>query len=235
MMIGAIVASHPIDARAASQRYDYRIVHPLYGDIGTYTNIVDRRGNETAVESRLEVAVKLLGVVVFRETAARSEHWRGGRLVAYHGVTEINGKPITVSGEARGGGFVITTPAGTVTAPADVHPSNPWSAAILNTDTMMSTRDGRLYKVRISGGGVDPAAFRGGPGNLRRYEIDSDTRQFVWLDSHDVPVAFRTEEDGAAIDFLLVRYPTGAALDWPAPHPMTDPQEALAASTLGGR
>jgi hypothetical protein len=38
---------------------------------------------------------------------------------------------------------------------------------------------------------------------LHQYEIVGDKRQFVWLDSSGTPVAFRTEEDGAPVDFVL--------------------------------
>ena len=40
---------------------------------------------------------------------------------------------------------------------------------------------------------------------LRQYEIISDKHEFVWLDDQGVPVAFRTQEDGDDIDFILER------------------------------
>jgi hypothetical protein len=88
-------------------------------------------------------------------------------------------------------------------APGNVHPSNPWSAMVLKTDYMMSTKTGRLTHVQVKGGQEQPVALAGATMRLRQYEIISDKQQFVWLDSRGTPVAFRTEEDGAPVDFVL--------------------------------
>ena len=171
-VLGAAIAAGP--ACAAREVYAYRVMHPTYGEIGTYTNVVDRAGDDTSVQSELKIAVKAIGIVVYRQEARRAEHWRNDRLVSFEGVTVTNGNKLEVRGEARDNGFAITTPSGTVIAPSNVHPSNPWSAMVLNTDYMMSTKTGRLIHVRVSGGEEEVVAFAGS-GNtarLRQYEID---------------------------------------------------------------
>jgi hypothetical protein len=188
---------------AAAQSYEYRVIHPTYGDIGTYTNLVERVGADTEVTSDLHVAVRFLGIVVYRQEAQRSERWHGQRLVAFDSVTVTNGERLQVHGEARDGGFAVTTPAGTVMAPAGVHPSNPWSAMVLNADLVMSTRTGRILPVHVSGGETEPVAIAGSTLRLHQYEIVSDKREFVWLDDNGTPVAFRTAENGTPIDFIL--------------------------------
>jgi hypothetical protein len=205
LFIAGAALAHP--AKAARQVYEYRVVHGTYGDIGHYTNTIDRAGDEINVETELRIAVKILGVVVYREEASRSEHWRRDRLVSFEGVTVTNGDKLEVRGEARGGAFAITTPSGTVLVPGNVHPSNPWSAMILNTDAMMSTRTGRFTHVRVTGGELEAKVLNGSLQPLHKYEIDSDKRQFVWLDDHGMPVAFRTEESGSSVDFILARPP----------------------------
>jgi hypothetical protein len=200
-VLGAALAAGP--ARAASEVYAYRVIHPTYGEIGTYTNIVDRSGDDTDVQTELKVAVRKIGIVVYRQEARRAEHWRNDRLVSFEGVTITNGNKLEVHGEARQGGFAITTPSGTVMAPGNVHPSNPWSAMVLDTDYMMSTKTGRLVHVRVSGGEERAVALAGSTRRLHQYEIVGDKHQFVWLDERGTPVAFRTEEDGAPVDFVL--------------------------------
>ncbi len=190
-------------AHAARQVYQYRVVHATHGEIGTYTNIVDRVGDDTDVQSELHVAVRMVGIVVYRQEARRTEHWRNNRLVSFQGVTVTNGDTLEVRGEARGDGFAITTPAGTIIAPGNVHPSNPWSAMVLNTDYMMSTKSGKLIHVRVSGGEEEPVALDGNTMRLHQYEIVGDKHQYVWLDDRGTPVAFRTEEDGSRVDFIL--------------------------------
>ena len=200
-MLGVVLVAAPADA--AREVYTYRVVHPTYGDIGTYTNTVDRSGDDAKVQTELKIAVKKIGIVVYRQEARRAEHWRNDRLVSFDGVTVTNGSKLEVHGEARDNGFAITTPSGTQIAPGNVHPSNPWSAMVLKTDYMMSTKTGRLTHVRVSGGEEEAVALAGSTMRLHQYEIVGDKRQFVWLDSRGTPVAFRTEEDGAQVDFVL--------------------------------
>ena len=53
------------------------------------------------------------------------------------------GDRLEVHGEQRDGSFVIKGPSGTTVAPGSIHPSNPWSAMVLDAHVMMSTRTGR--------------------------------------------------------------------------------------------
>jgi Family of unknown function (DUF6134) len=230
-LIGAFAATAPAPVLAASQVYEYRIVHPVYGDIGTYTNIVEKKpGDVTDVETKLDIAVKVLGVVMYSEAADRSEHWQGGRLLAFHGITDTNEQKVEVQGEASGNSFIVTSPSGTVVGPANVHPSNPWSVSVLNTDMMMSPKSGKLQRVRVSSAAIEDIRIDDNARKMRQYQIDSETRQFVWLDDHGVPVAFRTEEGDTAIDFLLIRYPSGEPGPWRA-SPIGESNAAAASAT----
>lgn len=218
---GAFSLAGAAIAAAPPQILEYKIKHALYGDIGTYTNRIVRDGDRVEVTSALRVAVKVLGVVVYRREADRLERWQGDRLMSFSSVEDKNGERVEVRGEARDGAFVITSPHGHVVAPAYIRPSNPWSADILAANVMMSTSTGRVFPARVRGGEEDIVAVDGRLERLRRFEIESDKREFVWLDRNDVPVAFRTEDEGTSIDFILHRYPTGEAGLWPTTLPET--------------
>jgi hypothetical protein len=118
-------------AARAAEIYEYRVIHPAYGDIGTYTNIVDRLGDATEVRSEMKIRVRILGITVYRQEAQRTERWQGQQFVSFDGVTVTNGDRLEVHGLARDGAFAITTPHGTTLAPVNIHPSNPWSAMVL--------------------------------------------------------------------------------------------------------
>ena len=85
---------------AAPETYEYRIEHPKYGEIGRYTNVVFKTGEDTEVDSELHVTVKILGIVVYREEARRSERWREDKLVSFRSETITNGNKLEVRGEA---------------------------------------------------------------------------------------------------------------------------------------
>lgn len=202
-VLASVLCAFVRPAHADSQSYQYEVEHPTFGQIGTYTNTVDESGGRTHVESVLQIAVRLLGIVVYRQDATRSDDWCNGRLVAFHGITTTNGTRVDVSGEARGDAFVITTPDGTTLAPADVRTSNPWSPSILSAHVMMSTKSGRIEDVRISGGGEMPVTLHGKTRLLHQYLIDGQKRGVVWLDDRGVPTAFKLWEDGTPIQLVL--------------------------------
>ncbi len=195
-------------ASASQVVYEYNIVHPRYGNIGTYTNVVDNQGGGTEVHSDLRVAVKILGITMFREEGTRTEEWRGDRLVGFDAVTVTNGDSIKVHGEAKGNVFELQTPTGTIMAPPQVHPSNPWAPQVLDTDFVMSTKTGRVEHVSVTGGQVEPVTLDGKQFQLHHYDVISEKHQQVWVDDKGVVVAFRTEEDGSPVDFILSHPPT---------------------------
>jgi hypothetical protein len=189
---------------AADEIFTYRVVHPTFGDIGRYIDRVSRNGDEMQIVSQLHVAVRVLGMMLHREDADRTEVWRGGRLMRFESVTFVNGDRYDVHGEARDGSFVVTTPTGVKVAPADVIPANPWSARSSAEGTLMSTKTGRLETVQ--GISVEDAVIPvlGVNVHTQHYVIATDKRQDVWKDARGVPVLFRTDETFGAIDFVLV-------------------------------
>ncbi len=193
-------------AVAAVQVLRYRVKHAIYGDIGTYSNTVEQTGGTTTVLTEAHFKVSLLGIVLHREDAQRQERWRGDRLVFFHGVTTKNGQPLEVRGEARGDSFVIASPRGTITAPADIHPANPWSANFLGSDTMMRVDTGAIEPVRVSGGAETSVTINGATLRTRQYEIDGKTRYKIWLsEPEQVPVMFSVDDDSGEVTFTLVR------------------------------
>lgn len=193
------------------QTYRYRITHSSFGEIGTYTNTVSQSGDLTQVETQLRIAVKLLGLVVYREEADRTEQWRGDRLMAFKGVTAVNGDKLEVRGEAHGDQFVIKSPSGVQTAPGTVVSSNPWPGKQFKTNLMMSTKTGQLDKIDVSGGHDTIITIGGLTMPVRHYVIQSDKRQEVWVDERGVPVRFRSEEADGPVDFTLATSPTKLA------------------------
>lgn len=207
-LLAGLTMLAPASQASSQTTYEYHIEHPRYGDIGTYVNVVKDLGDGAEVHSELRVAVKILGVVMYREEGTRTEHWHGDRLVGFDSVTVTNGNRIEVHGEAKGDAFMVTTPSGTIEAPPQVHPSNPWAAQVLDTDMLMSTTSGHVERVNVSGGKLESVNLDGKEFRLHRYDVVGTKRQAVWLDDRGVAVAFRTEEDGSPVNFILSHPPT---------------------------
>ena len=201
--IGAAALPLAAVEAAAPMQLTYRVTHSTFGEIGTYTNTIEPVAGGITVQTRAHFQVKMLGVQLYNEDAQRTERWQGNRLVSFDGVTSKGGESMTVRGEARGNRFVINTPHGIETAPATVHPANPWSANFLNANTMMRPDDGRLEAVRISGGQAGVIDLDGRPIRARKYEIVGTTHYDIWLDDQGVPVKFAVDDNSGKVTFTL--------------------------------
>lgn len=206
LAVAGLIGLPPGSAAAQTSRnMVYKVTHSTYGDIGTYSNLVQTNGDTTTVTTTVHLAVKVLGIVMHREDDQRTEQWKDNRLVAFHGVTDKNGDKIVVNGRARDDSFIITTPSGTYAAPASVHPANPWSAASLQSTTMMQVDTGKVDPVKVRGGGETTVEVNGTKVAAHEYEIDGGRRSRVWIDQQGVPVKFTVDDDTGVVSFALMR------------------------------
>jgi hypothetical protein len=181
----------------------YDVKHSVFGDIGTYTNVIQTAGTATTVHTTAHFRVSALGVGLHNEDADRTERWNGDRLVSFHGITKKNGDTIEIRGEANGNNFVIASPTGTITAPGTIRPANPWSTKCLGSTTMMRVDTGKVEPVRVSGGGETAVAIGGASVPAREYQIEGATRYKVWFDRQDTPVMFIVDDDSGKVTFTL--------------------------------
>ncbi len=153
--------------------------------------------------TELHVAVRLIGIRLFHQDANRIEHWDNGRFVGFQSTTDDNGTKIDVTGKARDDEFVIESPNGTIVAPPQIHPSNPWTLSVLRTNVMMSTKSGKVTSVVVTDTGETNLTLDGKTLPVHQFFIDSDKHQIVWFDATDIPVAFQTNDEGSVVTFVL--------------------------------
>ena len=192
-------------ASASTEQLRYRVQHSKFGNIGTYTNLVQVTGDVTTVRTSVHLLVKMLGIGLHREDAERTERWLSGRLMSFVGTTKKNDDTIEVKGTASDNDFVIASPLGTFTAPATVQPANPWSAKCLNSTTMMRVDNGKIEHVRVSAGSETTVVINDATVAARQYQIEGETRYKVWIDQHDIPVKFAVDDDSGEVTFTLER------------------------------
>jgi hypothetical protein len=207
VLAGLFAAGAIAPARATGPlQLTYDVKHSTFGHIGTYTNTILPTAGGTTVETQTNFFVKLLGLQVYREQAQRTEEWQGNRLVAYESVTDKSGHhPLVVKGVARGNGFVITSPQGTITAPANVRPANPWSAVFLGSNTMMRPDTGVLEQVHVTPLGSATVSLNGQTIPTQSYEVEGNQRYVVYLDGRGVPVKFEVDDSTGQVTFDLIK------------------------------
>jgi hypothetical protein len=181
----------------------YNVKHSVFGDIGTYSNLIEASGAVITIKTAAHFLVKALGVGLHREDAQRVEQWQGDRLVFFHGITVKNGDKTEIEGKAQGNNFVINGPTGTFTAPASVKPANPWSSRSIDSNEMMRVDNGKVEKVTVSGGGQTNVSVDGASTTAKEYEITGSSKYKIWIDNHDVPVMFMVDDDSGQVTFTL--------------------------------
>jgi hypothetical protein len=207
VVVGLFAAGAIAPARAeASLQLTYDVSHSMFGHIGTYTNTILPTTGGTTVETQTNFLVRLLGMQVYSEQAQRTEEWHGNRLISYQSVTDKNGnQPLVVKGVARGNSFVISSPDGTITAPANVRPANPWSAVFLGSNTMMRPDTGALERVHVTSLGPATVALNGRTIPTQSYEVDGSKKYVVYLDGRGVPVEFTVADSAGQVTFRLIK------------------------------
>jgi hypothetical protein len=211
--IGLSAIAGGMPALGQQQVYTYNVVHPFYGEIGTLTDTITSSpatsspatSSPAATRSdwRLRVAVKLLGIVVYRQDSDTTVIMLGNRLVSLQSVTEKDGRRSEVHGEVSGDRFVVNATGGSFTGPASIAPSDPWALRRSGDWTMVYMDTGRMIDVRVSGGEDAMISVNGAFVSARHFIVTGDKRQEVWLDSRKTPIMFRTVEDGTPILFVL--------------------------------
>jgi hypothetical protein len=205
-MTAAAALAFSASAEAVTQSYSYKVEHPSYGDIGTYVESIDAANGVMHIDAQLHVAVKILGMVAYREDSVRKETWHDGRLLTFDSVTEKNGKHIEVRGSADHDGFVLSTPSGAIQAPANVMTSDPRVIKKIGAGMVISGKNGALELVDVTGGEPATIALQGAALETRHYRVNTEQepgKWEIWLDGGGVPIKFRSMEDGTPIEFLL--------------------------------
>jgi len=196
----------PITASAAPQTYVYAVTHSVYGAVGDFTYVASEADGLRRAENRLNVVVKILGLTLHRESSVQVETWRGDRLISFQGQTTSKGRRTLISGAASGDRFVVTTPEGTETGPADVLGTDPWSLTRTGPGTIVSLRTGKITPVRVTGGETETLALNGAPEPVRHFHVNTAAQADkweVWINGKGVPVKYRSLEGSGAVTFTL--------------------------------
>lgn len=205
VVLGGALAIGPARAAVPLQLV-YRISHSVVGDIGSYTCTVEPLANGgTQVQTREHINVRVLGLPLYSMEATDTERWRGNRLISFDAVSEKANGRVEVKGEAQGTRFVITSPQGTLTAAATVHPADPCTGNFLQSTTVLRPDTGELEDVRVSGGEATSLIMDGTPVPVRKYNLDGKTRYTVWLDLRNLPVMFVIDDNTGRATFTLAK------------------------------
>jgi hypothetical protein len=180
----------------------------------------------TRIDSRLRIAVSVLGVVGYRQESDTTEIMRGDQLISLQSVTRQDGQQFELHGEASGGQFVVNGTKGSFTGPATTAPSDPWVLKGTGNGTLIYPVTGIIARAVVSGGGYETISVNGASVAARHFVVMGANREDVWLDDLGIPIMFRTVEDGTAIDFVLQDAAVAGAMPVASLEPRVPPRVA---------
>ncbi len=148
--------------------------------IGTHSFTFVRDGPLLHVDTRVEIAVKLAFVTVYRMLKTSRETWDRGRVVAYDATIDDNGTVTTIKARPNGKELAVDGPDGRVTAPLGTMISGYWSERTVEQTLLIDSSDGVVRRVSV--GEATRETLRAGDRDIpaRRYRMTGDLNRDLW-------------------------------------------------------
>jgi len=150
----AAVAAAPPAAAATSASRSFRILRSG-SDIGTHTLDARLDGGMFEIGISITIAVKILGITVYRYELENRERWKAGKLISLDSRVNDDGAQEFARAFQEAGSLVIEGSGFTGTAPDGAATTSYFADAFLGRTPWISTQTGRPLDVRATdeGGG----------------------------------------------------------------------------------
>lgn len=169
--------------------------------IGSHVITFTREDGDLLVDTRIEVAVRILFVTVYRYRKFARETWRGGRVVAYRADTDDDGDTITGRVISGPEGLVAEGPKGKTVAPFGTMISGYWNMATVKQTALIDSEDVTLVPIKVLGGEAAAITIGDRRFETRRYRITGALARELWYGADGLLVKMRAiGSDGSVID-----------------------------------
>jgi hypothetical protein len=201
----AAMAATPLGAAAGPIPPGNRIAFDVARNgsrIGSHVLTFAREGDVTRVDVAIDLAVRIVGIPVYRYTHRNTERWRGERLVTMASTTDRNGTPYRVRAEAKGASVEVDgTDGGRFSAPADIVTTSYWHPGFIQS-RKLDTQGGKLLEVAITDRGEETIKAGGADIAARRWTIAGDLALDIWYDRGGLWSKLRfAGDDGSVIEY----------------------------------
>lgn len=168
--------------------------------IGTHGISIVRDGARLHVDTRVEIAVMMAFVTVYRMLKTSRETWERDRVVAYDATIDDNGTVSTIKVRPVGKNLVIEGPGGRVTAPLGTMISGYWSERTVERKLLIDSSDGVLRHVSVGTATREKLAAGNRVIPVRRFRMTGDLKRDLWYGEDGRLVRMReVASDGSVI------------------------------------
>ncbi|HUB97958.1 MAG TPA: DUF6134 family protein [Stellaceae bacterium] len=174
-------------------------------EIGEHRVTFAHQDGGFTVRSTLKLAVKFLGIVVYRFNYESNEVWRDGMLASLDASQDDNGTVSKVTARRTGDTLDVTGPKGHETVTGAILPSTHWNPQTIAADQLLNTLDGTISKVKLMSQGTESVPVGAGRVQATHYLYTGDIKAESWYDAagHWVKLRF-PGKDGSEIDYVCV-------------------------------
>lgn len=168
--------------------------------IGTQTVTFKKTDQTVKVGVALELAIKFLGITVYRYDYRSDAIWRDGLLVQLISKQNDDGEINEVRVVSSEDGLRVEGPKGVVVASADLFPTNHWNPGVLGSRQVINTLNGSLAEVTIINEGRETITAQGKAISATKFVYRGDVNPTVWYDDRGRWVKFKfVAKDGSEI------------------------------------
>ena len=171
-----------------------------YGSIGN--------GRALFVESRFELAIKILFIPVYSFSYLSTARWRDDTIEFLDVDVDDNGERFFTSRLGEEDATEIRSSNGQGRISGQIFPTNHWNADVLRASKVLNTLTGKMNNVRIEARGQEYVPTEEGDVKAMRYAYTGELETEVWHDQEDRWVKMRfVGKDGVLIDYILPEVP----------------------------
>ena len=211
-ILGAFLASAtPASAKVVSLAdpfalYGEQIVFDVKRNgtrVGTLTVTFKKSPDQSVkVGVALELAVKFLGMTVYRYDYRSDAIWRDGLLVQLSSKQNDDGEINEVRVVSSEDGLRVEGPKGVVVASANLFPTNHWNPGVIGSRQVIDTLNGSLAEVTITNEGRETITAQGKAISATRFVYRGDVNPTVWYDDRGRWVKFKfVAKDGSEVEY----------------------------------
>jgi Family of unknown function (DUF6134) len=179
--------------------------------IGTQIVEIKKQGDTLISTTESKIAVKLLGIVVYRLHQTLTETYNAGRLVAVSGENvDGNGRRIAELSRDAGNHWVGHYNKETRAFDCDCTVTPMWHVSSMRGDLMIEASVGQLRSVTIADRGMETLDLPEGNVEAHHFTVAGDVGRDVWYDgAGNLVSAAQLGSDGSKIRQILLSDPSG--------------------------
>lgn len=149
--------------------------------VGTHQFAVSKVAEQRLVQSTASFKVKFLFFSAYSYQHSNTEKWDDDCLRTFDAKTNLNGRPVEVSGATGESGFVVEKSDSTELLPDCVMSFAYWNPEFLKQERLLNPQTGDFLDVDVESMGVELLEVRGEMVQAQRYKVTAkDIDLMVW-------------------------------------------------------